>query len=631
MEIKLIKLELENFKGVRKFVFSPEGKNATVHGDNGTGKTTLADAFRYLLFGKDTQDRADFQIKTVDETGAEIPGLDHTVRAVIDIDGKPVELKKTYSEKWTKRRGEANKALTGHTTDHFVNGVPIQKKEWDDKMKALVDEDAFKLVTLPSYFNNLPADTKRKMAGWQVRRDILLQVCGDVADLDVINNNPDLISLPDILGDRTRDEHKKVVKAKQGGINERLKELPARIDELLKSLPTEAKNRQAIEAYIKHIDSKIEKAQDDSELSALRKELAEKETALVEANLEHSKSVREASQGIEKEIYAIEDSISKINRERAELQADIRSAEKTVARNDDILVMLRAEYTKIAAQEHQYSEICPTCNQPLPQDQIDAVRLSWKQGQAEKLTAINDEGKEIKAATDKLKADAAENEKKLMSLEKSVEAHEKALKDMKDKAPIILPPKEVGLLMMEIEGMKESIQTRPTTDVSGLQAERREEQAKLAALDAAEGTKKRITELGAEEKKLAAEFEELERQIFLMEKFIVSKVEMLESRINGKFRIARFKLFNVLVNGAVEECCITTLKGATDMSFGESTWVGCDIIRTLQEHYGIKAPVWHDEAGVCFFDLGLECQVIRLVANDDFPEMQVDYGTVSNS
>ena len=88
--MKLIRLTLRNFKGIREFTLEARGRDIDVFGDNATGKTTLADAFMWLLFDKDSQNRKDFQIKTVDKHGNEIHGLDHEVEAVLEVNGQEI-------------------------------------------------------------------------------------------------------------------------------------------------------------------------------------------------------------------------------------------------------------------------------------------------------------------------------------------------------------------------------------------------------------------------------------------------------------------------------------------------------------------------------------------------------------
>lgn len=85
--MRLIKLELSNFKGIKSFKLEPQGKDIAVLGDNATGKTTLFDAFLWLLFDKDSQNKKDFDIKTLDSTGEAMHGLEHSVEATMQLEG----------------------------------------------------------------------------------------------------------------------------------------------------------------------------------------------------------------------------------------------------------------------------------------------------------------------------------------------------------------------------------------------------------------------------------------------------------------------------------------------------------------------------------------------------------------
>src|SRR5690625_1253859 len=203
MVIKLIELRLRNFKGIRDFVLKADGESVSVFGDNATGKTTLFDSFVWQLFDKDSQNKSNFDIKTLDEHNNVIHGLEHEVEGVFDINDRRVTLKKVYTEKWTKKRGSVEQEFTGHTTDYYIDGVPTKKKEYTDFIANLVDEDVFKLLTSPTYFN--------EQLHWEKRRETLLQVCGDVSDEDVIASSTALAKLPAILNGRSIDDHRKVI------------------------------------------------------------------------------------------------------------------------------------------------------------------------------------------------------------------------------------------------------------------------------------------------------------------------------------------------------------------------------------------------------------------------------------
>jgi len=117
--LKLLKLKLKNFKGIKNLDLKANGHDLNIYGDNATGKTTILDAFMWLLFDKDSQNRSDFAIKTLTKDGEPIHHLDHEVEGTFEIDGETIEFKKVYREKWTKKRGSAVEEFSGHEVDHF--------------------------------------------------------------------------------------------------------------------------------------------------------------------------------------------------------------------------------------------------------------------------------------------------------------------------------------------------------------------------------------------------------------------------------------------------------------------------------------------------------------------------------
>jgi hypothetical protein len=189
-QIRLLQLRLNDFQG-GTFVLEAGGEDTDCYGANGTGKTRLASAFSWLLFDKDSLGRSDFSLKNLDEQGREEHGLDHSVECSLSVDGHMVTLKKVYHEIWAKKRGNAQALLTGNTTDHFINGVPVQKKDYVAQVAEIAgDETIFRLLTSPMAFPALH---------WTKQRALLLEVCGDLTDTQVIESDERLAPITDML------------------------------------------------------------------------------------------------------------------------------------------------------------------------------------------------------------------------------------------------------------------------------------------------------------------------------------------------------------------------------------------------------------------------------------------------
>jgi len=616
MIIKLKTLNLENFKGIKKFTLAPRDK-CQIRGANATGKTTLMDAFLWLLFGKDSQGKADFAIKTLKD-GKEIPNLEHTVEVVFDIDGQIITLKKVLKEKYTKKRGSSRADFTGHTTDFYIDGVPVQKKEWDQRISNIIDEETFKLLTSPAYFNSIH---------WEKRRALLLEVCGDISDSDVIISDKVLAVLPEILGNKSIDAHRKVIKATQAEINQRLTEIPSRIDELDKSLAdVSVYDIKAITAEITTLDKEIQDLKDDTKASLLRKQKADLQAELSEFEAGKHKADTNAEKEIDDKIVALEKEWRANQSLITDAQDQIKRKEQKIRDNKDRMGHLRDEYSRIATTKADVQNTCPTCGQAIPEDQVQEAIKKHNKRQATQLADINTSGKllkkeneELEKEIEKLTAQGLKGEEK----EKDFESQIGILKFKPTNTEINMDAiLKVNTELQEIE--KQIADNLPTYS---LEAKRSALQAQIAKVEATGKTKKRITELGAEEKKLAAEYEELERQISLLEKFTVAKVGLLEGQINSKFELARFKLFETQINGVISETCVTLYDGVPygyGLNSGAEINVGLDIVKTLSEHYGVKAPVFidHSESVTDILDPGT--QTIKLKVDEQCQELTVN-------
>jgi DNA repair exonuclease SbcCD ATPase subunit len=641
--MKLLSLTLKNFKGIKSFTLEAQGCDISVFGDNATGKTTLADAFMWLLFDKDSQNRKDFEIKTLGPDGEPEHGLEHTVEAILELeDGRYLALKKVFKEKWTKKRGSATAEFTGHTTDYYLDGVPVKKKEYDEKIAEIADEEIFRLLTDPRYFN--------EVLHWQKRRELLLEVCGDVSDEEVINSKSDLSKLSEILGNRTIEQHRKVIQARRAEINKELQKIPVRIDEVKRGLPNidDITNPDELPNDIAKLREELRSKQEELAQAKAGGQVAEKtkELRLIEGQIldlrnKHRQALDEKAGEKRRELAAIQGEIFKARADINAKESDLTSYEAEIKSLDEKLGKLRTDWYKEneRAFEFEQSETCPTCGQPLPQEQLQEARekalAQFNKAKAEKLEAISAEGKRLKdmktaseenlayvrRELEKAKAELAELEQKESVIKTEID------NIVQGAEPVETTPEYVRL-QKQHEELQEQIrqaQADVSTTVAAIQKEADEISGAIQALEQTQARLeargsglKRIEELKAEERKLAAEYEELEQQLYLTEEFIRTKVQLLEDKINSKFRMARFKLFDVQVNGAISETCETTYNGVpySNLNNGARLNIGLDIINTLAEHYDFAPPVWLDNAESVTDILPTRGQQIRLVVSE---------------
>ena len=631
MEIKINRLLLQNFKGIQYLEINADGENLKIYGDNATGKTTVFDAFTWLLFNKDSLGRSDFGIKTQDENGNAIHNLEHTVECELAIDNSILTLKKIYAEKWTKKRGSSEAEFSGHETKYFINEVPSAKKEYEQKIAMYIDENLFKTITNPLYFN--------EHLKWQDRRAILLSLCdSNMTDSDILARSPEFLPLLDELKGRTVQEYSKIIKSKQTAINDELKAIPQRINEASLAIPTtigevDENEKATIEQKIADLNNEIIAIRSGSgttdaeiELRALKEKKAKLENSYCDVSIFE----KELSTAVF-EMHNAENEIDVCRRKIANINADI---EDFTNRAD----ALRKEWHEVNEKKYTDSGICPTCGQNLPEEQIAESKAKFNIARAEKLDSITEKGLKAKAEIaerenlrltvadkiDKLQKKANEQEAEIKRIASSIEKAKAEFEKIK--------VEELAVINQSIAEAEKStlnktndVQTKIYTIQEQINAERAilaEIDKVIASRDIAERQKKRIEELSADEKRLAGEYANLDKIAFLIDKFTKYKIDLLGEEINSHFKYAKFKLFEEQINGGIAECCETTYKGIdySDLNNASRINVGLDIINTLCSINDKYCPVIVDNAESVTELMQTNSQMICLIvsAEDDF-------------
>jgi len=646
MEMKLKQLTLNHFKGIKHFELVINGHNATIHGDNATGKTSIIDAFQYLLFDKDSNNKKDFGIKTLDENNKEIHNLEHEVEGVFDIDGKNLTLKKLFKEKWTKKSGSTSKTFSGHTTDYFIDGVPSKKKEFTEKVNEIVSEDVFKLLTSPSYFN--------KQLHWEERRKTLLEISGDVTNEQVAEGNKDLQKLLDLLNGRDVEDHKKVIAAKRREINKELENIPTRVDEINRGLPDlQGLNKTEIDKQIEGISKQLESKQDQINDMKNGSEVNKKKAQISDIELQISKVKNEHANNGQQEICKLQTKLQEeqsnvniiqptINSKRQQFEMNKDYIDDLIQRRDD----LRSNYDEKDKQAFDHSEncSCPTCGQDLPAEQQEEIKTKFNSNKSQMLETIKAKGVE---ANDKIKATGDENqaiadkigklEQQITDKQNQVTKLETKIKDLQSNVQPIEDNTSYQKLMQDrqaieqdINGLNQSVNEsvqKVQTEVAELKGKQRTLNIDLSKFVQVEQSEKRIAELEAQEESLAKEYEELEHQSHLIAEFTKKKVDLLEDKINAKFKYARFKLFKENINGGVEPTCETIYNGveySKGLNNAARINVGLDIIDTLSEHYGVQAPIFVDNAESITKLIDIDSQIISLVVSEQDKDLRIE-------
>lgn len=621
MEIKLEKLKLKNFKGIKeKEIEFTDHTN--ISGDNATGKSTIFDAYSWLLWGKDSLNRKDYEIKPYDEGNNIIHNLESSVEGEFDIDGKEVIFTRVYKEVWTKKRGSNSETFTGNTTDFYINQVPMKKKDYEDKISELVSEDEFNLLSNPKYFNEI-LDKKE-------RRNILVSLVDDVEFEDLLKINDDFKELD--LENYSLDELRAMAKATCKKINDKIKEIPARIDELENTKTTDdfaelEKEKEEVNKVIEDIDKELAGAKNISEvlqdkyelISKYKKDIADIKNEFEDVRNEKTKEFESKVQDLKRKIsvsdFEIDNSKTRIDElEKLKTYAVKRCKEIEIELKD-----LRKDYVQTHNERFDGSLTCPTCGKEFDLDKKQEIIKSFNLEKSKKLEKLNEEATALKIGVENaedsikmydkeisdLKIKLEKLEKNRVEIEKELSLSDKKLEEIKDKEMDQELKDDVKALEDKIDRVEEEISKIGKANNTELLSRKDSCKERLESINSKlsrQGLNAeldiKISQYMEDEKRLSKEYEDKQRILYLCDEYTKAYTELVSKKINDLFTFVEFKLFDTQINGGIQETAEATYKGVPYGSLNSAAQInaGLDVIKSLSKHFDKQIPIFVDNA-----------------------------------
>jgi DNA repair exonuclease SbcCD ATPase subunit len=649
-EIILRRLALLNFKGIRKLEINFDEHETNIYGANGSGKTTIFDAFRWLLFGKDGNDRKDFNIKTLDKSGRVIERLPHEVEAVIEVAGEEITLKKCFTEKWQKKRGSAVETFNGHMVECFYNEVPCSVSEYERKIAVICDEQVFKLITNPLYFTAQRKDFQRGM---------LISMVGEISIDDIVADNPELADLVAALSGKTLEEYKREIANKKRRIKEAVDMIPARIDERKREIPDET-DWSALEAEIAVHQSRIDELDKQiadrsrayNEITKERQELArrlsERKSSLTAREYElKDKLLADYNNAKRAHDTAVQNEVQLRNERRIRALSLPRLESEVAQLTDQKENVLKPEFraicTEVFITPDPDSFICPMCRRPLETSDVEAetekLRKAFEADKAARKNRNKARGQELAAQIAAKEEEISAIKNALFELDTHIgEIQSSSVFKTEPTIPDITPALDSDVklksLREEIAAIQRDLDVPVTVPmVSDLHEEKKVEQDKINAIryrlrdrELIENNNRRISELEKELKESQNELTRLEGIEFSIQQFGKARIEQVESRINGLFKIVRFKMYEQQINGGEIETCEATVDGVpfSDLNSAAKINAGLDIINAISLANGIVAPIYIDNRESVTDIVSTNAQIINLVVAPDCHTLKID-------
>ena len=653
--IKLRSLKLKNFKCFHDVEFYLGKDNKfNVYGDNGTGKTTLVDSFLWLLFNKNSNGSSDFSIKPLDKKGNPLHNVDYSVSAVFEItednNKYNIELSKVMREKWTKKRGETTLNFSGHETTYYKDGSPKLLKDFQKEVEKLCDEELFRMLTSPFYFNKM--NNKQKRA-------VLLKAIPDVSNFAVVETDPTLYPLLSELENLSVEELLAKYKANATSLNKELPSYGFKIEELHRMITTTSDTEdykiiEDIENQIKNKREYISQLQEQknlfnntTEINRLNLELSDLRSKLQLLELNNSKTKNEKLLQLEQQItdiksknYSLQSLILKTKNDKFVLENEINDLKEDVEHFKNSIANTRELCREIDSQEFKGETTCPTCGQALPSEQIDNAISLFNIDKAERLEKAITKGKKLTSNLEETNLRLGNKINELSEYDHIIEGYEHEINNnnivldtlTSSETEIQNEPIELTEEMLEvkkeIENVLEQLEHTKNNSTSAFDVQQKVEceQFELDQLYSLKQTnqnnityRQRITELAQQQEKIAKDYQLAMEKINLVERFLKAKVTLIENDINKLFSNVKFMMFREQINGGYEEVCNATINGVPfeDANNASKINAGLDIIKTLQRIENLKAPIFIDNAeSVTKFEELDDTQIIKLYVKE---------------
>lgn len=647
-KVVLTSITLRNFRGEkeRTTIFNREVET-TIAGENGLGKSRHFDAFVWLLFGKDTFDRKDYNVRSI-ENGQPIHRVECSVSATLLIDNEQLTVKRALAEKWVKPRGQVEEVFKGNETECFWNDVPVSITDYQKRIGEIINDSVFKMVTNPMFFVSMK---------WQEQREQLFQLAGTITDIEIAAQKPEFTALLDRISGKSFADFKREIAARKKRLKDELAQVQPRIDQTQKLMPKpidfKALTQQAsdLERKITEKDAAIS---DKSEAMRQQYEtIREKQAAVNDLKQKQQKILFEAQSQARKDAFAATEHRKQIVAEITSAGARIENIEHEVQRAEQLIAStktriadkqrdvaaLRESWHAENAKEYTGSDTCPTCGQTLPEHMKAEARRLFAHEKEKKLTEITRKGFDINIEIEHLDRSleeankVLENNKKVLFEEKKNLVrlqNELSTRPTAEEPPIItdeIPEyKAISDQIKSIEATIPDALLIDRTDESVLRTQKielqtalKEVQKQLASQELIVKYSQEIEALEQQGKQLAQQIADVECEEYTIAQFTKAKINECERRINGLFQHVTFKLFDYTIDGNEYETCVPLIAGVPFDVANTAGQVnaGLDIINALCRFYGVCAPIFIDGRESVNHIIPTESQIINLVVSDD--------------
>lgn len=640
--MRLISLHLENFKAHKNLKIN-FGEVTRILGRNGTGKTTIQDAFTWLLSGKDSEGRTNVAFRPLDQDGEYVHKVDVSVTAEIMIDDRCYTLERIYKEEYSAKKGE--KLFKGNTTEYFIDAVPFAEKRYKQWVDDNIPPERFRLTSDPKWFPAMP---------WQTQREYLLRLAGEISDQDILSSNPDLEALKDKIGSYTIDDLKAMSMQKLKRANDKIKEDVVRIDQTSKlsgnntqdDLEAQLRVSQSViqrrQSAVQEAEQELANAKAGNRGATLKNEIAALDIKLDDFRSRRRNKIAEIQTDYRGKAADLKAELRNIDEAIKSKSALLPSLENAITKQEDKRNTLYDTYDSVDSETFDAAE-CPFCHQPLPQNKVEELSAKANEDKSKRLESIVREGKGCAEEIERLG-------KQIDLLKGSLKNEQERRPDVQAKLDRIMDEcAAVVARLPQLEDIKEFRDLRSKRDMKAGELRLIEDgnaqsfqlltdavtaaRSKLGeAMEELEQIKMQMSTL-KENERLEEELSELRRvvddetnMLQLINLFIQTKCNALTDAVSSLFPGLEWRLFKKnITDDGIHETCELLMHGVPyiNLSTGEKIKAGLIIINTLQEKLNMVNPVFIDNAESFTGNVAVKGQLILLQAVSDVEKLKI--------
>lgn len=628
--MKIREMKLNNFRGIKELTVNFDGKNAAIFGANGTGKTTVANAFCWLLTGKSVTGEKNFSPKTVGMKKAE-----HSAEAVFvsDDGANTISLKKVFKEKWKKPRGQ-EAVLAGHETILYVNDIKVKDSEYQEAIERLLPGIGnIEALTIAGHFTE----------GLSVkeRRSILFQLFN--GSIENLIDLPEFMELKESLEGRSVEDFRKFSEASRKQAQAWLDEAPASISLL------ESTKENIIEGNIEAVQEELHSKEDQlhkliaaAGSSDIETEKAKLKRELEEAEYQYKVKQRELEEAWSTQLRTQKMALTAESDAQFNAKHKITAIEKQIEEQLEEQEKLRKAFRDVAGKKWDEAQaVCPTCHRPLPADEAQQMRAEFEENRASLKADIVKKGKQLTETIKKLEAEKADTKKEVEDLEKSIASQHEAIHMLQAKEPSKIPYNQTAEYATKykeykakLASIEEGCKAQPEDSREKIEALKTEIESKrdyLAKLKGNANIELKIAEIKEQKKVMLKRLEGFEKAVYMADTFMDKRAKMAEDEINSHFSCIKFKLFEPQVNGGMKEVCEPLIPNRDGQmvdykSANTAAQINAnlEIMEALAKAYGVSVPIFIDGAERVSKIRSMDCQTIALVVSAKDKELRVE-------